>query len=146
MELTLKRIARRAEYTIGRLYIDGRYFCDTLEDYDRLHFGGIKVAGRTAIPAGTYQLNFTYSPRFGRKEPYHTLSNGLLPIVVNVPQFSGVRIHIGNSASDTEGCILVGRNREVGRVLQSRDTYTALIRDYIKPAFKRGERMTIKVE
>lgn len=99
LEILVKRIARKPTYTIGKMYIDGVYFCDTLEDRDRLHFGERKIAGKTAIPEGRYDLVLNnYSPRFGAKEPYRTLCNGYVPLIANVPQFSGVRIHIGNDA------------------------------------------------
>ena len=123
MELILKRIAKRKTYTIGRLYIrqqvmdeylpgtEDKYFCDTLEptwrDYEH---GAYKVKGRSAIPEGRYAVVISYSPRFKQ----------WLPILLGVPKFEGIRIHAGNTAKDTEGCILVGQNREVGKVLDSR--------------------------
>ena len=123
MELILKRIAKRKTYTIGRLYIreqvmdeylpgnEDHYFCDTLEptwrDYEH---GAYKVKGRSAIPEGRYAVVISYSPRFKQ----------WLPILLGVPKFEGIRIHAGNTAKDTEGCILVGENREVGKVLDSR--------------------------
>jgi hypothetical protein len=140
MELELKRIARKRDYTIGRLYVNGQRFCDTLEDYDRLYFGGVKVKGQTAIPAGRYEVLLnSYSPRFGQKEPYKSLAKGCVPLINGVPGFSGVRIHIGNTASDTEGCILVGENKQVGKVLNSRDTYTRLWREVLEPCRNRKE-------
>lgn len=147
MELLLKRIARKATYTIGRLYIDGIRFCDTLEDRDRLHFGERKIAGKTAIPAGRYELVLNnYSPRFGAKEPYKTLCNGCVPLIANVPQFSGVRVHIGNSEADTEGCVLVGRNTVVGRVMESRSTFRLLMREHLNKARARNEKVYITIE
>lgn len=146
MELRLKRIARKDDYTIGRLYINGKYVCDTLEDYDRLYFGGIKVAGKTAIPRGTYRVTFTYSPKFGKKKPYSTLSNGVLPLLTDVPMYSGVRIHVGNTASDTEGCILVGENKVVGQVVNSTATYTRLWKSYFNPARRCKEGVHITIE
>lgn len=130
MDLKLKRIFRGDEYTIGHLYIDGDYYCDTLEDTDRglssdmseEEIKRIKVYGRTAIPKGTYKVEVTYSPKFKR----------YLPILLNVKGFSGIRIHSGNSAEDTLGCILVGFNKEKGKVLNSRvtsDKLTALLRN-----------------
>ena len=123
MELILKRIAKRKTYTIGRMYIRGqvmdeylpgtedKYFCDTLEptwrDYEH---GAYKVKGKSAIPEGRYAVVISYSPRFKQ----------WLPILLGVPKFEGIRIHAGNTAKDTEGCILVGQNREVGKVLDSR--------------------------
>lgn len=109
MKLTLKRIALKSDYTIGKLYIDGKYFCDTLEDTVRDLTKDPKIPGATAIPAGTYRVSVTYSPKFGRD----------LPLVENVPYFTGIRIHRGNTAADTSGCILVGENKAVGKVLNS---------------------------
>lgn len=147
MELRLHRIARKRDYTIGRLYVNGRYFCDTLEDYDRLYFGGIKVAGRTAIPMGRYLVSLTsYSPKFGPKEPYKSLSNGCVPLICDVPAFSGVRIHIGNDASQTDGCPLVGENKAVGKVLNSTATYKRLWTEHLGPCRKRNEKCYITID
>lgn len=115
MELTLTRIAKRKGYTIGRLSLDGELFCDTLEptwrDYEH---GAYKVKGRSAIPEGRYAVVISYSPKFRK----------WLPILLGGPEFNkrwqGIRIHAGNSARDTQGCILVGENKQVGRVLDSR--------------------------
>ena len=116
MKLLLRRIARKAGYTIGKLYIDGTYFCDTLEDTDRLNKGmsageiaAKKIPNQTAIPEGTYKVIVNVSPKFKR----------LLPRLVNVPGYEGVLIHRGNTAADTAGCILVGENKQVGKVLNS---------------------------
>ena len=115
-KLLLRRIARKAGYTIGKLYIDGTYFCDTLEDSDRLDKGmtaaqlaAKKIPGQTAIPEGTYKVIVNVSPKFKR----------LLPRLVNVPGYEGVLIHRGNTPADTAGCILVGENKQVGKVLNS---------------------------
>ena len=134
MELTLKRIARREKYTIGRLYIDGKYFCDTIEDKDRGLSQelpvpvnkNLKRRGVTAIPVGRYRVTLdVVSPKFSKKTAYQ-FCDGKLPRLINVPAFDGVLIHIGNTANDTEGCILVGKNTEVGKVLQSTVTFKAL--------------------
>ena len=147
MELELMRIARKSEYTIGRLYINGVYFCDTLEDYDRLYFGKKKVAGKTAIPAGRYNVTLNnYSPRFGNKEPYKSLANGCVPLICKVRGFSGVRIHIGNDANDTEGCLLVGLNTKVGMLTKSRETYELLWTKYLAPVQKRHEPCSITIK
>lgn len=124
MKLLLRRIAKRDTYTIGRLYIDGKYFCDTLEDTDRNltsemdeeYIREQKVYGKTAIPSGVYQVEITYSPRFRKN----------MPLVKDVKGFQGIRIHSGNTHEDTEGCILVGKNTKVGMVTDSRKTYNAL--------------------
>lgn len=104
------RTFKGTEYTIGKLYIDNQYFCDTLEDVVRKN--GEKVYGKTAIPSGMYRVKKTFSPRFKK----------VLPEILEVPGFSGVRIHSGNTAADTEGCLLLGLNKEKGKVLYSKDT------------------------
>lgn len=110
MKLTLKRNFKGSDYTIGKLYIDGHYFCDTLEDTVRPT--GKKIAGKTAIPAGDYKVVKSYSPRFKK----------ILPEILNVPGFTGVRIHAGNTAKDTDGCLLLGLNKTKGTVLDSQTT------------------------
>ena len=119
MKLTLKRIALRPTYTIGKLYIDDNYFCDTLEDTVRdLNKNGKfdnrekKVYAKTAIPYGTYEIKWTYSPRFKKYTPQ----------LINVPSFDGIRVHAGSTPADTAGCILLGENKKVGMVLNSRAT------------------------
>lgn len=96
MQLKLNRIFKTNTFTIGELYINEKYVTDTLED--RVRPEGEKVYGKTAIPEGTYEVKLTHSPRFKK----------ILPEILNVPNFSGIRIHTGNSSKDTEGCILVG--------------------------------------
>ena len=134
MELVLKRIARKEGYTIGRLFIDGERFCDTLEDTDRglrqdMSLPVIRAkkrAGVTAIPTGRYRVTLdVQSPRFKTKEMYR-FCNGYLPRLLNVLGYEGVLIHVGNTAKDTEGCILVGKNTKVGKVLESRVTFVRL--------------------
>lgn len=110
MILVLKRNFKGPDYTIGKLYIDGHYFCDTLEDTVRPN--DTKIAGRTAIPAGEYEVVKSYSPRFKK----------ILPEILDVPGFTGVRIHAGNTAKDTDGCILLGLNKTKGAVLDSQTT------------------------
>ncbi len=134
MELRLKRIARRESYTIGRLYVDGERFCDTCEDKDRGLSQKLPVSlniakkkkGVTAIPTGRYRITLdVVSQRFSKKSAYQ-FCGGRLPRLVNVPAFDGVLIHIGNTAKNTEGCILVGQNKEVGKVLNSTVTFRQL--------------------
>ena len=134
MKLTLKRTYTAPDYTIGHLYIDGQYFCDTLEDTVRDLTREKKIPGQTAIPAGTYHVLVTYSPKFKRK----------LPILVNVPMFTGIRIHRGNTAKDTEGCILVGKNTEKGKVTGSTDYEIELTRR-LSEAEERDETNTIEI-
>jgi hypothetical protein len=109
IRLLLKRIALRDDYTIGKLYIDGSYFCDTLEDRVRDLAKEAKVPAKTAIPSGTYKVMVNTSPKFKR----------LLPRLLDVPHFDGILIHRGNTPEDTAGCILVGENKQIGKVLNS---------------------------
>ena len=141
MKLTLKRIALRSTYTIGRLYIDGNYFCDTLEDTVRdlnkngkFDNGEKKIKGKTAIPYGTYEIKWTYSPRFKKYTPQ----------LMNVPSFEGIRIHNGNSSDHTEGCLLLGENKKVGMVLNSKATI-AKFYPIIKDACSKGK-VTIEIK
>lgn len=117
MNITLKRTAKEANYTIGQLYVDGEYLCDTLEPKFRNLKKEKKVPGRTAIPAGTYRILITKSYRFRR----------WLPLLMDVPQFQGIRIHAGNYPQDTQGCILVGWNRKRGMVVNSRTALQQLM-------------------
>ena len=141
MELRLERLWPKAEYTVGRLYIDGELFCNTLEDKvadvnRNGEFDGAerKVPGKTAIPYGTYKIFYGWSPRFGRN----------LPRLLNVTAFDGILIHPGNTAEDSAGCILVGRNTEVGRLTQSR-LYSDELNKRIDIAQRRGEPITIEI-
>ena len=120
MKLVLIRHARRADYTIGRLEDEnGKKLCDTLEPIWRNYDGGeLKIPKKSAIPEGTYRVVTTYSLRFRK----------YLPLLVGVPGFEGVRIHSGNTSRDTEGCILVGQNIQVGKVLWSRITLEKLMK------------------
>lgn len=134
MKLILKRIALRDTYTIGRLYIDGIYFCDTLEDKVRdlnkngkFDNGEKKVYSETAIPYGIYKVDInTVSPRFKNRvwaKPY----GGKIPRLFNVNSFEGVLIHPGTTSKDTSGCLLVGRNTIVGKLTQSQNTFHKLM-------------------
>ena len=143
MRILLQRHALKAGYTIGRMEINGRYFCDTLEDTDRGlresmtedEIAALKVKGATAIPTGTYRIDMqTRSPRFGR----------VLPRLVSVKGYSGVLIHSGNTADDTEGCILVGENRERGKVLNSRATLEHLL-VFLREAQAEGEDIELTI-
>lgn len=135
MKLLLKRIAKMEKYTIGKLYIDGKYFSDTLEDTDRNltstmskdEIAKIKVYGKTAIPTGTYVVDMnTVSPKF-RKRSWAQPYEGKVPRLQDVPGYEGILIHPGNTADDTSGCILVGRNKIKGQVVESQDTFHSLM-------------------
>lgn len=143
MKLRLNRIFKGSDYTIGKLYINGQYFCDTLEDPVRTlpascpnTSEGIlcacpeKVYARTAIPAGTYKVTMQFSPRFKR----------VLPLLHDVPHFLGVLIHSGNDPGDTAGCILVGHNKVKGKVLESR-----AVSDKLNALLEKENEMTITI-
>ena len=152
MELLLTRIAKRKTYTIGRLcilekvideYSTGtaeRYFCDTLEptwrDYKN---GAYKVKGRSAIPEGRYAVVISFSPKFKQ----------WLPILLGGPEFNrkwqGIRIHAGNTAADTEGCILVGKNKLVGQVVDSR-IWLHRLKQKIVEAKEKGEAVWLTIK
>lgn len=127
MNLVVDRIAVRDTYTIGRLSVDGVVYCDTLEDKVRdVNRNGKfdneerKVYGETAIPYGGYEVKFTYSSKFSQKAAYKAfIHDGLMPEICNVPEFTGIRIHGGNSSKDTYGCLLVGKNKVVGGLVDS---------------------------
>lgn len=124
MKLDLVRIANRPAYCIGKLYIDGEYFCDVIEDTDRGLDNSMsveeilkkKIKGETAIPTGLYKIEITYSPKYKR----------MMPLLIGVKGYSGIRIHSGNTAKDSEGCLIVGKNTKVGMVTESRNTYQKL--------------------
>ena len=128
--LTLVREPSGASCTFGVLWVDGRFECHTLEDVVR----PAKIAGVTAIPAGTYPVEITASPKFGRR----------LPLLMGVPNFSGVRIHAGNRSRDTEGCILPGRGRDGDAVTQSLLAFAELFRQ-IDHANEAGDTVRIRI-
>ena len=113
-------------YCISKCFFNGEYMFDILEDYDRglrsemseEEIKERKVAGKTAIPTGEYQLIMNYSPRFKK----------VMPLLVNVKGFSGIRIHTGNSDKDTEGCLITGYNKVKGKVVESKKAYDLLIK------------------
>ena len=130
MKLEVIRGPSTSACTIGKLFVDGVFECYTLEDVVR--HDGVKVYGETAIPAGTYVVVITFSNRFQRD----------LPLLVNVPDFSGIRIHAGNVAADTHGCLLVGQHRLDASITHSRDAFNALF-PKIRHAIDAGEEVTI---
>ena len=155
MNLTLERIAKRETYTIGHLYINGEYFIDTIEDKDR-HLTSsmplskikeIKVAAETAIPTGTYKIDMnTISPKYSLKPWYVKNCHGArVPRLVNVPGYSGVLIHTGNTAADSAGCILVGKNDAVGMVTNSKYWFLQLY-NKMYAAYKKGENIDIVIK
>lgn len=143
MHILVRRIAKRDTYTIGKMYIGTTYFCDTLEDTDRgltqassvSSIQKIKVPSKTAIPTGTYKVVVNKSPKFGR----------MLPRLLNVPGFDGILIHRGNTDKDTSGCILVGENKVVGKVINSTPYETKLV-SLLSKAQSSGETIDITIQ
>lgn len=153
MELKLKRRYKGDGYTIGMLTVDGKYFCDTLENTDRgldqsmteANIRHIKVKRATAIPTGTYRIDMaTKSPRF-KARWWARQFGGIVPRLVGVKGFVGVLIHPGNTADDTDGCILCGENKVKGQVVNSAATYVRLVNAMLD-ALVRGETITITIQ
>ena len=125
MKLQLRRLYRKPEYIIGKLYINGEYYCDVVEDRDRgltqdmdlAQIKKIKVMHETAIPYGTYKVRLSLSPHFKK----------ILPEILNVPGFSGIRMHGGSSASSSSGCLILGKNTIKGGVTNSKYYVNKLI-------------------
>lgn len=132
MKLVLARESTVNERTFGKLSVDGVYECETLEDAVR--FSGEKIFGHTAIPFGEYVVIINHSRRFNR----------LLPLLLSVPNFEGIRIHPGNSISDTEGCILVGTARVGDTVVNSRVAFNKLF-DKMQDAIESGDSISIEI-
>ena len=136
MLLEVKRLYKKDTYTIGKLYIDGVYFCDTLEDKVRNLNTEKKVYGETAIPAGKYKIQVAVSSKFKREMPY----------LMNVPQFTGIMIHPGNTPEDSLGCILVGENKTKGGLINSRKYSDELNEKIIEAIQERKENVWIEVD
>lgn len=117
--------------TIGKLFVDDQYQCNSLEDVVRK---GVKVYGQTAIPEGLYEVIIDYSNHFGKDMPH----------ILNVPGFQGIRIHAGNFAEDTEGCILLGMNRKPDFIGQSRTAFEQFF-PLLEAAYEKKEPITIEV-
>lgn len=136
MKIELRRIYNCKQYCIGKLYVDGKWVCDTIEDYDRglsqemslADISRIKVYRQTAIPVGTYKVTMNVqSPKFAQKPYYKTFCDGYLPRILNVPGFDGILIHCGVSADSSAGCLIVGYNTIKGRVTNSRQAWEKLM-------------------
>lgn len=153
MELFLERKYKKSNYTIGNLYINGKFFCNTIEDKDRGLNSSMeeekirskKVYGETAIPTGTYNIDMnTVSSKFKDRswaKPY----GGKLPRLINVMGFTGVLIHVGNTAKDSLGCILVGENKVKGQVINSTITFNKLMKILLESCVKKESiKLTIK--
>jgi len=131
MELLVKRKWFHDDCIIGEMFIDGEFECFTLEDIER----EIKIHGKTAIPMGTYRVIIDWSQKYQK----------MMPHILDVPNFEGIRIHSGNTARDTEGCILVGREREGNMILKSRAAYVPLFNKLFS-ASSQGEEITITIK
>lgn len=133
--ITVKRIYKGPTYTIGHLYVNGIYVCDTLEDRVRVLLSAAdKVKKETAIPAGRYRVVLSWSGHF----------QCMMPELLDVPYFTYVRIHWGNDKDDTDGCILVGENKVKGKVINSKKAYAKLM-ELIEPAWRNKEEIYIDV-
>lgn len=152
IEVLIHRKWKKAAYTVGRLFANGTLLCNSLEDTDRgLHdrmspeqIKEIKIPGKTAIPVGTYELRLTVSTRF-KGRVWAKKYKGLVPEIVDVPGYSGVRIHPGNKPNQTDGCPLTGRNTKVGELTDSTKCYYELMDKHLYPAHLRGEQMKITI-
>lgn len=131
MRLRLLRVDGTNDRTIGLLLIENVFECYILEDAVRL----VKIPGKTAIPAGTYEIVITLSARFGIP----------LPLLLNVPNYEGIRIHSGNTSADTEGCLLPGRSRSHDNVVESQSA-RLLLQKQLQGAIDRGDKVLISVE
>ena len=153
MELVLNRKYKLPTYSIGKLYVDGVYFSDTLEDKDRNLFCGmglewieeVKVYGETAIPYGRYKITLVKSPKYSKKQKFVELTGVLMPYINNVPAWTGCLIHSGNTNKDTLGCILVGENKEKGKVINSFSTFKRLWK-ILAEANERGEEIWLTIQ
>ena len=155
MELKVIRKWKKNEYTIGDLYVDGVWVSNTLEDKVRdlnrngkFDNGESKIPGKTAIPYGRYEVTMKVrSPKYSNFAKYSWAKkyDGYLPRLLQVPHFEGVLIHPGNTAADTEACLIVGENKVVGKVINSVNTFRRLMDDYLVPAKNRNERIFIVI-
>ena len=157
--LRLERTALKEKYTIGHLYAmseNGKkaYICDTIEDTvrDKNKNGRfdppseVKIKSLTAIPYGTYRVGWSYSPRFGVSKFMEAANyNHTMPWVKEVPHFEGILIHCGSSEKSSAGCIIVGYNKQVGRVVDSRKAFDLLMANYMWPAKKAGRKIYITI-
>lgn len=137
MKIRVVRDKSEQGATLGTLYVNGLEFCDTLEDEDRAleTHDWAKIYGQTAIPRGRYAVTISRSSRFQRE----------LPEILDVPGFTGVRIHPGNVAADTHGCLLVGRRDGTARVINSRVVFEKLFA-LIVSSYKRDEPIELEIE
>lgn len=152
MELLLERKWCKQDYAIGRLYINGEFFCNTLEDTVRdinkngtFDCGEFKISGHTAIPYGEYEITLdVVSPKFSKYPFYKEVCNGKLPRLLNVPNFDGVLIHCGSTADNSAGCILVGNNTIKGGLTDSKKVFKNLY-SILNKANKNRDKIIVKI-
>lgn len=153
MELIVDRKWKKQSYTISNLLVDGKWFCNVLEDTDRglddsmsiAKIRELKKPSITAIPKGTYEITLdVISPKYYTNSFYKQVCNGKLPRLLNVKGFGGILIHAGNTDKDSAGCLLVGINLERGKVLKSQETFRKLYK-LLQEGKNRGEKITIKI-
>ena len=154
MKLTLKRIANKDSYTIGNLYVNGQFLCNTIEDKDRNlkdsdsldEIKKKKIPSLTAIPSGTYRITLNVvSPKFFQKDYYKKFCGGRLPRLLGVKGFDGILIHKGTTERDSAGCIIVGDNTVVGKVTNSQNRFEQLYK-LLEEVNKKGEDIIITIE
>ena len=153
MELLIDRKWKKQSYTISNLYIDGKWFCNCLEDADRGLDNSmsedmirtLKKPSITAIPRGTYEITLdVVSPKYSKVQFYKDVCNGKVPRLKNVKGFDGILIHAGNTDKDSSGCLLVGQNKVKGQVVNSKETFKQLYK-LLQDGKSRGEKITIKI-
>lgn len=155
MKILIERTWKKEEYTIGKLYVDGTFFSNTLEDKDRgltstmplEEIKKIKKAGITAIPTGTYNVRMDIvSPKYSKKDWFIKNCHGAkMPRLENVPGYEGVLMHSGNTAADTDGCILIGKNDVKGKVTKSKEYFLQLY-NMIYAAYSKSEKISITIK
>lgn len=153
MKLKVDRAWKKDGYTIGRFFVNGVRFHETLEDQDRglnssmteEQIKAIKVYGQTAIPTGTYKVILSVSPKYKDRD-WAKEFDGMVPEVVGVPGYKGIRMHPANWASEIDGCVAMGENKVRGGLVNSKKTYLEFMRKHFMPAWKAGEEITITIK
>ena len=154
MELLVDRKWKKQSYTISNLYIDGKWFCNCLEDADRGLDNSmsedmirtLKKPSITAIPRGTYEITLdVVSPKYSKVQFYKDVCNGKVPRLKDVKGFDGILIHAGNTDKDSSGCLLVGQNKVKGQVVNSKETFKQLY-NLLQDEKSRGEKIVIKIK
>lgn len=154
MEILIHRVWKKQEYCIGRIFLDGVLYGNTLEDTDRGLDDGMedwqirnkKIPNRTAIPTGRYEVDMNVvSPRFSKYPFYMEVCQGKLPRLKNVKGFEGILLHCGVDHSNSSGCILLGLNKQKGKLTDSTETFKKVYA-LMKEAHDRGETIYITIE